>query len=270
MSSLFISHNYADKSFVRKLALDLEKAGVCCWVDEAEIKVGDSLLAKIRDGIEGSEFLAAVLSPSSVTSEWVNRELEIALNDEIESGVVRVLPLLIQDCDIPAFLKGKLYADFRSNYKTGFNILMNRLLPKQSYDSELSVLETISKEQKVLVSFKNGDDRPVLRRRIKLGGTIGEIRKINPIKGGDLWVDLIFDGISFLQRVELFCYERNPGIRLTCDMDLQKLVSNHQDENLWRRRVDRVESAIWDQDTRIMSLIKTEESSLDIITNYNY
>jgi hypothetical protein len=101
MSSLFISHNYADKPFVRKLAHDLEKAGVRCWVDEAEIKVGDSLLAKIRDGIEGSEFIAAVLSPSSVTSEWVKRELEIALNDEIESGVVRILPLLVSVIGLP-------------------------------------------------------------------------------------------------------------------------------------------------------------------------
>ena len=51
MSSVFLSHNSADKPFVRKLALDLEKAGVRCWLDEAEIKVGDSLLDKIRDGI---------------------------------------------------------------------------------------------------------------------------------------------------------------------------------------------------------------------------
>lgn len=46
MSSIFLSHNSKDKEFVRRLANRLESYGVKVWVDEAEIKVGESLIKK--------------------------------------------------------------------------------------------------------------------------------------------------------------------------------------------------------------------------------
>lgn len=47
MPSLFLSHSSADKTFVEKLAKDLEGVGVNVWFDKWEIKVGDSLTGKI-------------------------------------------------------------------------------------------------------------------------------------------------------------------------------------------------------------------------------
>lgn len=44
--SIFLSHTYTDKTFVRKLAADLEAHGIRYWLDEAEIKVGESLIEK--------------------------------------------------------------------------------------------------------------------------------------------------------------------------------------------------------------------------------
>ena len=40
--SVFLSHNHNGKPFVRKLARDLENHGVHYWLDEAEMKIGDS------------------------------------------------------------------------------------------------------------------------------------------------------------------------------------------------------------------------------------
>ena len=84
MTSIFLSHSHSDKPFVRKLASDLSKSGVRVWIDEAEILVGDSLIDKIGSGIEETAFVGAVLSKNSVASSWVKRELEIALNEEID------------------------------------------------------------------------------------------------------------------------------------------------------------------------------------------
>lgn len=39
MPSLFLSHSSADKTFVEKLAKDLEGVGVNVWFDKWEIKV---------------------------------------------------------------------------------------------------------------------------------------------------------------------------------------------------------------------------------------
>lgn len=114
---IFISHNKLDKKFARRLATDLQHAGARIWIDEAELRIGDSLIEKIRQGIDEMDYLAVILSQHSVESEWVKKEVEIAMTQEIEHRRVKVLPLLLQDCDLPGFLKGKVYADFTSENK---------------------------------------------------------------------------------------------------------------------------------------------------------
>jgi hypothetical protein len=109
--SIFLSHNYADKPFVRRLAADLDNQGIPYWLDEAEIKVGESLIEKIRAGIDKVDFVAVVLSPNSVASPWVQKEVDVAMNQEIMNRRVKVLPLMYRKCELPGFLLGKRYAD---------------------------------------------------------------------------------------------------------------------------------------------------------------
>lgn len=129
MSRVFLSHSHPDKPFVRRLAADLRNAGHDVWIDEAEIRIGDSLIGKIREGIDQVDYVAAVLSSASIASEWVTRELDIASNREIEEKRVVVLPLLIERVALPGFLKGKLYGDFTddSRYGEAFAKLLSSL-----------------------------------------------------------------------------------------------------------------------------------------------
>src|ERR1035437_2634670 len=105
--TIFLSHSSEDKGFVDRLAFDLERVSVGVWYDKWEIRVGDSLLDKIATGIEQNDFLALVLSPRSVKSEWVKREVNAALMREMAERRVVVLPLLIEECDIPTLLREK-------------------------------------------------------------------------------------------------------------------------------------------------------------------
>ncbi len=115
--SIFISHSSNDKFFVRKLAENLRAQGVRVWIDEAEIKVGDSLTVKIGKAIQETDFFGVVLSHNSVNSEWVQKELQVALQKEMKEKRIIVLPILMEQVEIPAFLKDKLYADFSSAEK---------------------------------------------------------------------------------------------------------------------------------------------------------
>jgi hypothetical protein len=112
MPSVFISHNHEDKHFVRRLGADLAASGVRPWIDEAEINVGESLIAKVSRAIDEMDYFAVVLSPRSVGSAWVQQELEQALTTQLAARQIKVLPILLEKCEIPAFLRGKLYADF--------------------------------------------------------------------------------------------------------------------------------------------------------------
>lgn len=142
MTSIFLAHSHTDKPFVNKLAKDLRKSGYYVWTDDAEIKVGDSLIQKIREGIDNVAYVGAVISSNSVESEWVKKELDIAMNQEIEGKEVKVLPLLLDDIELPGFLKGKRYADFRDEqlYDRSLDEIKKRLdeFPKEeaSYTAE--------------------------------------------------------------------------------------------------------------------------------------
>lgn len=114
MPSVFLSHSHADKNFARRLGTALRGMGARVWIDEAEIRVGDSLIEKVSDGLVDADYLIVVLSMASSRSEWVRREVNIALNREIGGIGMKVIPCLLEDCKLPPFLMGKKYADFRS------------------------------------------------------------------------------------------------------------------------------------------------------------
>lgn len=125
--SLFLSHTGDDKTFVRRLRDDLLAHGVPrVWLDEAEIEIGDSLMEKIDEGMKLSRYIAVVLSTKSIKAPWVKKELDVAMNREIAGGEVVVLPLLYEKCELPEFLKGKLYADF-TDPKT-YDAMLTKLL----------------------------------------------------------------------------------------------------------------------------------------------
>lgn len=123
---VFICHSSEDKRYARRLATILASNGVKVWIDEAEIKIGDSLIEKLENGILSSNNLIIVLTPQSVNSKWCKEELRMALAMQIGGEKLKVLPSLFEDCEIPGFLREKTYADFRID--SNFNNQVSQLL----------------------------------------------------------------------------------------------------------------------------------------------
>ena len=95
---IFICHASEDKvEVVRPLVKALQKEDITCWVDEGEIKWGDSITQKVNEGLKMSRFVMVVLSKSFMNKNWPKRELYAALDQEATSGEVKVLPLLVGD-----------------------------------------------------------------------------------------------------------------------------------------------------------------------------
>ncbi|KAF6585925.1 toll/interleukin-1 receptor domain-containing protein [Paenibacillus sp. EKM211P] len=110
---VFISHSSKDKTFARLIATDLAEAGHNPWLDEWRIKVGESIPRSISIALKESEYVLVILSKNSIESKWVQEEWCSKYWDEIEAGMVKVIPILIEKCQIPELLKTKKYADFR-------------------------------------------------------------------------------------------------------------------------------------------------------------
>ncbi len=154
MKSIFLSHSSLDKPMARRIAESLKALGVKVWLDEAEIGVGDSLTDKIGEGLANADFVGALLSSNSVNSKWVKKELEIAYNREVREGSVHILPIVLDDCEIPTFLVGKLYADFRSSYDDGMKALRERLAGGRRIDTPH---HPIIRSYEVPISSDSGD-----------------------------------------------------------------------------------------------------------------
>lgn len=110
--SIFLSHTAVDKPFVRRLVRDLGNQGLECWIDEVEIKVGESLLERILNGIASLDYVGVILSPDSVASDWVLREIDLAMEQEMLGCKLKVLPILYRRCNIPTCFGDRHYADF--------------------------------------------------------------------------------------------------------------------------------------------------------------
>jgi tetratricopeptide (TPR) repeat protein len=88
MSKVFISHSSKDDAFVRELRESLAYHDQDAWIDSRELRGGDPLWPEIQEAIGNASGYAVVVSPDSLQSNWVGKELKHAL-----SLKKRVIPL---------------------------------------------------------------------------------------------------------------------------------------------------------------------------------
>ena len=119
--AIVISYSHTDKDFVERLAAGLIKRRHNVWLDRWELRAGDSLIDRVQEAIDKADALLVVLSKASVESDWCKKELSVGLTRELEEHRVVVVPVVIEDCKIPAFLRDKYYADFRKSFRDGLN-----------------------------------------------------------------------------------------------------------------------------------------------------
>ena len=96
MSVIFISHASADDAFVAELRQRLEALQMPVWVDSRSLRNGSKLAPEIETAISQASHVLAVLSPNTVNSPWVRREINKALEVEKsrQGDGYRFIPLL--------------------------------------------------------------------------------------------------------------------------------------------------------------------------------
>jgi hypothetical protein len=127
--SFFLSYSHKDGKFADRFVKDLRKLGHTVWCDDDHIMIGESIRRAIESGIAASRFTIVLVSRSSVQSEWCQKELDMAIEDET-SKKIKVLPIVIEDCEIPKILRGKRYLEI-NDCKHDFQKFLS-LLPVQT------------------------------------------------------------------------------------------------------------------------------------------
>jgi hypothetical protein len=95
--SCFISYSSRNSNFTEKLYADLRNKGVRCWYAPEEIKIGDKFRQTIDASIKQHDKLLLVLSENSISSSWVEEEVESALERERKEKRLVLFPVRIDD-----------------------------------------------------------------------------------------------------------------------------------------------------------------------------
>ena len=103
--SVFVSYSHEDAATARHIAAALQGAGMKVWIDGGELLVGDSLIDRIANGIHDADFLIALVSHSSVQSNWCKYEVGLAIYGRITTGRIKVLPVRVGDVEMPPALR---------------------------------------------------------------------------------------------------------------------------------------------------------------------
>jgi len=86
MAGLFLSHSSADDGFVRELRQALADMGQPVWIDSRQLKGGDPLWSDITAAIEAAAGLAVLVSPASLQSRWVGKEVQYGIQIQGQRG----------------------------------------------------------------------------------------------------------------------------------------------------------------------------------------
>jgi hypothetical protein len=103
---IFLSHKSVDKPRVRPYYDLLSELGLDPWLDERDMKAGDTLHREIADGFDRSCAVVFFITPHFDDERWLAREIDHAIHRKIERGAkFSIITLVYEDAVVPRSLK---------------------------------------------------------------------------------------------------------------------------------------------------------------------
>jgi len=143
----FLSHSKENKAIVKEIA---NKLGLeLCWIDEGEIRAGESIFKKIDKGIADSRIFILFWSKYSSKSYWVSEEMSQARIRELrDRGGFRIIVVKLDKTELPNYFAHRFYLDIEE----GIGYIVNKI---QHVVKDLTPHEVFTGDEILKSSFQN-------------------------------------------------------------------------------------------------------------------
>lgn len=139
---VFVSFNNKNEGFVDQLNKGFRDIGITPASVNLQRTLSDGIFGGLDQILRNINYAFVVLSNAYVEEKWFTTELYALMGKEMSYKSQFVVPILLEDCDVPDFLKDRIAADFRNSFDEGMKQL----------------LAFISEKRRVFVVMKFGDN----------------------------------------------------------------------------------------------------------------
>ena len=130
----FISYSRTNTEFATKLTKGLKQAGYPVWFDQIDIPTGSRWDDEVEKALRECPIFMIILTPTAIASDNVKDEIGYAIDHN-----KRILPILLEPCDVPFRLRRFQYVDFTAkSFDEGFKSARELL---NNFANELAVSE---------------------------------------------------------------------------------------------------------------------------------
>ena len=170
---VFISYPAPSRDLAIELARALRDKGLSIWQDLSAIKPGENWTERIEKALREVDAVVVLLQPGRKTDPRQDYELTTALERVWEDPSTPLIPLVIGDAELPAFLINRAGAFFRLRKKG------------ENFDELASEIATslhrgqVSEQQRTATNPEED-----LRRRSRLREIKKEIGALKPRRSG--------------------------------------------------------------------------------------
>ena len=131
---IFISYSRQDIEVANIILDRLHQANFKPLNTPIESNSIDSIKTTIRNQIYSSDYFIILISQSALKSEWVKFEMEQVVSKEWSQREIIVLPIKIEPCNMPEYLKEFQWLDMSKNFELGMKKMIVQLEMALKFD----------------------------------------------------------------------------------------------------------------------------------------
>jgi hypothetical protein len=150
---VFLSYAYADREHrvYQRFVRDLKNDGrIRLWDGFEEIRVGDSAMRVMQEAIEKADFHLYIVAPTEARGNYTKQEMYLGYAHQLRKQRATIIPVLIDDREIPDILQTLPCVDLTENYQRALHELMELLVNAGQQPIADFELDTVGRDRSIM------------------------------------------------------------------------------------------------------------------------